>query len=173
MKAQMPTTRKKLLASPTEKLQKLPDDKGYEAFLRGLELVSLGMKDCSSKVQRWPLFRALRGNARPNRKFDERYRLSSFEPDHFDCEGDFTLTVVGEGERLLLEVEVTFEAHLHGKKPVNKIFAEQFAQSDFRLIVLPYARYFISDITAQMSVPPIVIPLIATQNSHIPGHNEN
>lgn len=73
------------------------------------------------------------------------------------------MIVSGANNRTLLAVDLLFEAHLHIDVPMEKALAERFTQTDFRLIVLPYARYAISNVTAQMSIPPIVIPLLALQ----------
>ena len=42
---------------------------------------------------------------------------------------------------------------------------ERFVDSEFRLILVPYARQFVSSTTAQMGIPPLVIPLSIASSS--------
>jgi len=82
--------------------------------------------------------------------------------DFFDAEGRFELTVSSkEGDKPALAVECIFTAHIHAAEPVSKEFAKRFAESELWIVMLPYGRYFITDITTRMSIPPIMIPLAA------------
>jgi len=156
----MPTTRKRSLSTRESLLQKAPDDKSYASFLKTLQLFGTGLKSCSSEVQRWPLLAALEKKREPTRKFVESYDLTDCVANFFDCQGHFTYTITDNDVKnpVLLRVECVYEAHIHGAG-VNPDLAQRFVTSELRLMLRPYARALISDITARMAVPPVTLPL--------------
>lgn len=88
----------------------------------------------------------------------EQYRISRVEEEFFESEGIFEF-VVSDSTSIALKVESVFEVHIHAAKPVRKEMVERFTNAELRLILLPYARHFVSTITAQMQIPPVVLPL--------------
>jgi hypothetical protein len=92
--------------------------------------------------------------------FLHSYRVRSIGKGHFDAEGDYTMMVAGsEEEPPALKIDCVFEVHMHVKPPFDKSHAERFAESELQLILVPYARQFISATTSQMSIPPVIAPL--------------
>ncbi len=59
-----------------------------------------------------------------------------------------------------LKLECTFEAHFHGPKSIAPDEADYFLQRYFKIISWPYFRQFVSDMTARMSIAPLVLPLL-------------
>jgi preprotein translocase subunit SecB len=135
--------------------------KSYEEFVRGLRLIILALRSSSSRIDRQEFFRATE-EEKPTaeRKISANYEVEQIGEDFFDAIGKFTLTVraAGAGEALLT-VECAFEAHFHTKGGPDKEFAKRFTESEFRLVVWPYFRQFVSDMTARMYIPPIIPPL--------------
>jgi preprotein translocase subunit SecB len=96
----------------------------------------------------------------PMRIFRHSYKSTQVGTNFFEASGAFVVSVQeSEVSRPVLHVECEFEAHLHGPEPISKASVERFVDSEFALILVPYARQFVSATTAQMSVPPLVIPL--------------
>ena len=94
------------------------------------------------------------------RIFRHAYKSTQIGLDFFDASGAFIVSIQeSEQTRPVLHVECEFEAHLHGPEPISKASVERFVDSEFGLILVPYARQFVSATTAQMSIPPLVIPL--------------
>jgi hypothetical protein len=150
----MPTNTQKAINS----LQQ--SDSGYEEFLRGVELVSVGLRSCSAHLDRAGLSRLWSSEKRPPRSFSDTYRPTEIGSNYFEAAGLFVVKVQeSPSVAPVLSVECEFEAHLHGVEPISKVFVERFVKSEFRLILVPYARQFVSSITAGMSIPPLVIPL--------------
>src|SRR5437762_10256336 len=127
----MPATRKRSVDTPAKSSGSLPDDKVYAAFLKSLELYSLGLKTTSSEVQRWALFSAFDKEKKLDRKFTESYSLSRYRDSAFDCEGNFTFTITDKTskEPVLLRVECVYEAHMHGVG-VEPSLADRFVESE-------------------------------------------
>jgi preprotein translocase subunit SecB len=135
-------------------------DGRYEQFLRGLSLIWVGLRGCSSSLDRAGLFKLFLEKKSPARTFEGTYNVTEVGTAHFEGSGSFIVTI---RETLnadpVLSVECVFEAHFHGTKPLPQEFVERFVNSEFQLILVPYARQFVSSITAQMSIPPLVLPL--------------
>lgn len=140
----------------------MPADSDYEAFIRNLQLIALGLNSCSSHLDRTAFFEALRKETKLRRRFTEDYRVSGCGEKYFDCEGKFSVTISEQDSKAtkpLLTIECVFEVHMHGDPPVDKRFAERFATSELRFLLLPFARQFVSNTTANMHIPPVVLPL--------------
>lgn len=135
-------------------------DERYEQFLRSLRLIWVGLKGSSSSLDRTALFRLLAEKKRPVRTFEGNYKVNEVGAGYFEASGLFAVTVRESPEaEPVVSVTCEFEAHLHAAKPLYGPFVERFAKSEFPLILVPYARQFVSTTTAQMSIPPLFIPL--------------
>ncbi len=139
----------------------MPEDNSkYEQFLGGLRLISIGLKSCSASLDRQALFKLLDDKNGPMRIFRDSYKTTHLGTNFFEASGAFVVRVQESPEsRPAVLVECEFEAHLHGPEPISKESVERFVDSDFRLLLVPYARQFVSATTAQMSIPPLMIPL--------------
>jgi Preprotein translocase subunit SecB len=148
--------------STRKAISTLPEnDHKYEKFLEGLTLVNVGMKACSAFLDRdsfYELFSEKKGG--PTRAFKDTYKITKLGNNFFEAVGHFVVTVTEElNGKPTLSVECEFEAHIHGPAPIPKPFAERFVKSEFQLILVPYARQLVASLTAQMSVPPLILPL--------------
>jgi hypothetical protein len=135
-------------------------DKDYGKFLEELELIGLGLKSCSTMLDRRGYWAAHKKGSKAVREFTQRYRLTHFEKDFLEAEGHFALTVSeGKAKAVALKLECVFDVHMHLGPSARKDLAERFTLSELRLVLVPYARLFVSSMTAQMQIPPIIIPL--------------
>jgi preprotein translocase subunit SecB len=149
----MPRKPKKIQHSLTS-----PNDSEYTKFLNSLALIGLALKSSSASVDRKKYWELNQKKNRSSRKFNEQYRISRIEDDFFESQGVFEF-IVGAQDSVALRVESTFEVHIHAAKPISREMVERFTNAELRLILLPYARHFLTNITAQMQIPPIVLPL--------------
>lgn len=146
------------------------NDDQYETFLRGLDLISVGLKSCSASLNRGGLRRLYSENKKILRSFKDNYKTTQFGPGFFEASAQFHVTVKESADaEPVLSVECEFEAHLHGADPIPQVFVERFVKSEFQLILIPYGRHFVSSTTAQMSIPPLVIPLSTRSYSDSPA----
>lgn len=135
-------------------------DSKYDEFIGGLRLISIGLKSCSASVDSHGLFKLLDERTGPMRIFRDSYKVMHVGRNFFEASGTFMVRVQESPEsRPVVLVECEFEAHLHGPEPISKASVERFVDSEFRLLVVPYARQFVSAMSAQMSIPPLIIPL--------------
>ena len=117
----------------------------------------MGLKSSSAALQREVLWQ-LNKHEKPECKLSEQYKQTEIGEGYFEAEAQYKVTIAA-GERLALKIECTFEIHVHAQSPVKPEMAKRFAESDLRFIILPYARHFVTDMTSQMQIPPIVLPL--------------
>jgi hypothetical protein len=140
-------------------------NKEYGDFIQSLDVRALGLKDSSSMLDRSAFFQLSNKGARPIHQWKQDYRLVRIGKDFFDADGHFELTVTAkEADKPALVVQCTFTAHIHAAEPISKEFAKRFTESELWIVMLPYGRYFITDITTRMAIPPIVIPLGARRS---------
>jgi hypothetical protein len=129
-------------------------------FVAGLHLIGMGLQKSSTELHRDKLWKILKSeSSQVKRQLVESYRLTEIQEGFFEAEGEYQLTV-GEGDLLGLEIHCSFEVHMHtASSEVDHAMAERFAKQDLRFVLLPYARQFVTDMTGQMQIPPIILPL--------------
>src|SRR5258708_29578400 len=90
-------------------------DKEYAAFIGGLDLVAIGLKSCSSRLDRSAFFKLAQKSNKSEKTFTQEYRLGVLREEYFDAEGQFTVAIHGADKSSApLSMEFIFEAHIHG-----------------------------------------------------------
>jgi len=131
----------------------------YEDFIQGMRLVNIGLKSCSASLDREKWYALAASEKKELRIFKDQYHASEIGEGYFEIIGQFSVLVTESMEAIApLSVECAFEAHFHASSP-QKTMVDRFAASDFRFVVVPFVRQFVSAITSQMAIPPLVIPL--------------
>jgi len=80
--------------------------------------------------------------------------------EHFDVAGKFDLSMNTKAGNILLSLSVVMSAHFHTDEEVPAGFAQDFADTEGRLIFWPYFRQTVSDVSSRMYIAPIIVPLI-------------
>jgi preprotein translocase subunit SecB len=138
-----------------------PDVDSYADFIGSITLIGLALSNCSASVDRGSYFELSRKNT--TRTVSTEYKLDDVDGECFDVSARFALTVEGKMKSpKALSLECVFIAHFHYTAPdIRRDFAERFTQSELRIILWPYFREFVSDISSKMAIPSILIPLAA------------
>lgn len=145
---------KKKATSPPSK------PKTYETFLRSVKLYSLALDEVSAKLNRNMYWKYSRKSEAIIREIKSNYKAINLEDDHFDVEGNFELTIsLKAGTAKILAITCTYSAHFHAADDYDEEATSHFAGSEAKVIIWPYFRHLVSDITSQMHIPPINIPL--------------
>jgi len=140
-----------------------PIDSAYEDFLRGVKPVALGLVECSSRLDREALGRLTVRKDGGVRIISTEYNLKAADGGYFDATGRFSLAVAERAKSTpALFIQCTYETHFHCKAPVRRDLAERFTASELRLVLWPYFRELVFDLSGKMSIPPITIPLATT-----------
>jgi len=130
----------------------------YARFLRELKLIGLGLSKCSVELNREG-YADLRASKASTRKIAAEYKILEIGEDFFEAAGRFVLSI-SDGKQLRpLHIECQFDAHFHPPAPLDEELIRRFVSSELKLIIWPYFRQFVSDITGKMAIQPITIPL--------------
>jgi preprotein translocase subunit SecB len=142
----------------------------YENFLKDLSIIELRLVSSSSRFDA-AADAKIRSSKTPEpvrRLLKADYRLGDVGNDFFDALVKFEFMIEGKKTKAKpVLIECCFEGHFHNKSPIDKKMADRFTELDFRLIVWPYLREFVHDVTSRMSIPPVVIPF-STQTNFAP-----
>lgn len=139
-----------------------PRDHSYEEFVRELGAVAVALRSCSANLDRG-LYFELREKRKKNirRSLKPEFKLERVAKDYFDVLASIEVAIHdASSDHEALRVECAFEGHIHATPPLRKEYAERFATSDLRVVMWPYMRQMVSDMTMRMAILPIFLPII-------------
>jgi len=144
---------------PKQKNLNTSNDGRYERFIRDLKLIGLGLESSHTRLERDEYMSIRRVRKEPTRRIQSDYKLSDSGKGYFDCLADFNLVFEHpENKELLLRVDCTFRSHFHTGTKNFDAMARRFVSSEFKLIIWPYFRQFVTDVTARMGIAPVLVP---------------
>ncbi len=149
-----------------------PTSFAYQRFRDGITLYTLGMDELATKLNREAY-----GAAHPEssadivREIKVSMSVADASDEHFNVVGKFDLFVKTKAEQILLSMSVVMSAHFHTEEEGAAGFAEDFANTEGRLIFWPYFRQTVSDVSSRMYIAPITVPLITGKG--IDGRKSN
>jgi hypothetical protein len=146
----------------------------YYEFLQKVWPTEIALRTCAAKFDRPRYWARVRGKKPSDelRRLDTRYQLEDVGANYFDASGVLRLTIQDKkNRRTLVEIACAFEAHLHlrGNQPIRREHARRFAESELRVVLWPYFREFVTDISSKMSIPPLLIPVSLRVREDAPG----
>lgn len=156
-------TKKKLLPSSqiSTQIATGKPERDYELFMQNLDVVGIGLTSCVCNIDRSAYFKLKSKTF----SFHHEYQLVKITEEYFDSEGKFAVSLRGgKTSPPILFVECAFRSHIHGKKPILREHAERFTNSELRLVLVPYARQFVANLTSQMYIPTVTLPLAVRVN---------
>ena len=127
----------------------------YTEFVRSLELIIIALTSSSTRIRRDEYFEEKKRDLSVAMTLKPK-RLSR---DHFDLQAEATVKLTRKRSDCLFDLSVTYELHFHAKPPVDAKLVRRFADSDAHLVLWPYLREYVSDVSARMYIPPILLPL--------------
>jgi preprotein translocase subunit SecB len=131
----------------------------YADFLKSLQLHVISLKESSCDIDRVPYWQHKERNL--------SYKMSAecvdIDSDYFDVRAKIEVAMVGGKQRVhLIKIVASFDLHFHADS-ILKPLVDRFCKSDVRLIVWPYFREYVSDVSSRMYVPPVILPLSTEQ----------
>jgi preprotein translocase subunit SecB len=139
----------------------------YQQFLRGVQPIAVGLTSSSASVDREAFSRVLeKDEPTIANVFEAKYELRNTGTDSFNVRATVRVKArpeqASDQEVPLLSVECVFDGHFHapGDGGVSKEHAGKFANSEARLILWPFIREFIANMTTRMAIPPLMLPLV-------------
>jgi hypothetical protein len=139
--------------------QAKPFGVSYADFLKALDPIEIGLKSCHAELDRSRY-------ASQKRQSQETIVTSTsglgrVEDVYFEPTAQFNLVVRDRKARSAgLKINCTFEAHIHGRRPINRTHAERFAKSGLIHLAWPYFRQLVDDVTRRMSIAYVYLPVV-------------
>lgn len=132
----------------------------YEQVLKNITPIIIGLMSSSSRFDQVEYGQArLSKSGTLKNSISASYKLEHFEKAFFESRAKFKYTMENEEHGIApVTIECVFYGDFQSKSPLTKELAELFTTSEFRVIVWPYFRQFVQDMTARMSIPPAVVP---------------
>ena len=128
----------------------------YATFLAALELFSIALARSTVRVDREEYLK----DEETNVNFKLFSKPIEIGETHFDVCSTLRLKISTEkSKKLQLWLATTYELHFHSASTLDAKFIKQFCDSEIRLVVWPYFREFVSNMTGRMHIPPFVLPL--------------
>lgn len=126
----------------------------YTQFVRSLDLVMIALTSVRARIKRDEYFEA---------KGRELSAAASVTPkrmsrDYFDLRTQVNVKSTSKSSNALFNFSATYELHFHAKPPIDAKLVRRFADSDAHFILWPYLREHVSDVSARMYIPPILLP---------------
>ena len=132
-----------------------------KAFEDQVELIAMGVKRCACAIDRRAYGHLRKQREDEIRQISATVNLAEQGEGFFDGTIGYELVVRDKNNKNEpVRLECVFEAHFHGPKAMRRADAERFLETYFRVISWPYFRQFVSDMTARMAIPPLVLPLL-------------
>lgn len=132
----------------------------YSDFLKGVKLYIVALDHASSTIDRERYWEC---NERKNgmvRMIETSYEATAIEGTHFDVIGRFEMKILSTTDKSeLVTVGCQYSSHFHSRTRVDKEEADKFANAEAKIILWPYFRQLVTDLSARMFIPPIVVPL--------------
>ena len=134
---------------------KLAKGDSYTDFVRSLELITIALTSSSTRIKRDEYFE----EKAPDLSVAMALKPKRLSRGHFDLQAEATVKLTRKRSDCLFDLSVTYELHFHARPPIDAKLVRRFADSDAHLVLWPYLREYVSDVSARMYVPPIVLPV--------------
>ena len=137
------------------------------AFIRSVKLAGLGLDEVSASVDRNALAAIAGSGDSMTGEISMKQEVISHTEDHFVVVSKFKVTEKQAGiDAAVVTIKATYSAMFNLTKKASKEDVEAFAQLEAKLILFPYIRHLISDISYRMSINPIVLPMTSELENH-------
>jgi len=145
----MPTSAEKI-----EKKAKGPA-LSYEDFLRSLQLNVISLKEASCRIDRIAYWK----HKGRQLSYKMTAEVGEIDDGFFDVQAKLDVTMSSsKPEEQIIRISATFDLHFHAEA-IPKSLVDKFCKSEVRLIVWPYFREYVSDVSSRMYIPPVILPL--------------
>jgi len=132
----------------------------YSEFVRSLEPIGLGLKECSSRFDRNVYSTIRKGDKAAVTEVAAKFELRHLEPRFFDATATYKLTIKdNKTGKEGLRVECIFETHVHGAPRLERSMVMRFVDSGLDAMIWPYFRSLVQDLAAKMSIGRIYVPI--------------
>ena len=131
-------------------------DAEYTRFLKSVEPITISLIESRFRIDRDQYFR----EGPKNLSVDWRCVPSNVHDDCFDANAMLIVKLgsTARQSKPTVEISANFEMHFHVDKPLNRAFVDRFADSEVRIVMWPYFREYVSNVSGRMHIPPLLLP---------------
>jgi len=145
------------------------------AFDQKVVLIGMGVKTCTSRLDRSAYFQIRRMRPKDERRsISLNIYLEKHTDVAFDGVVEYTLAIEDKANKKTpVNIDCAYQAHFHAPKGFRREDAEAFVREYLAIITWPYFREFVSDMSAKMVIGPLTLPLLpdvtqmSTQNAEV------
>jgi hypothetical protein len=139
-------------------------------FDEKVELIGMGIKTCSSQLDRSAYFRMRRTRPKDEvRAISSKVYLEKHTDIAFDGIIEYQLSIQDEKSKVpVISIDCAYQTHFHAPKGFERQDAEKFISEYLGIISWPYFRQFVSDISARMAIASLTLPLLPGSSASAP-----
>jgi hypothetical protein len=132
------------------------------AFNEKVALIGMGIKTCSSQLDRSRYFQIRRTRPKDeHRSISSKVYLEKHTDMAFDGIVEYRVNIEDKaGGAIAVNIDCSYQLHFHAPKGFQRIDAETFVLEYLPFITWPYFRQFVSDMSARMAIAPLTLPLL-------------
>ncbi|MFP5234830.1 MAG: hypothetical protein ACLGSD_02935 [Acidobacteriota bacterium] len=132
----------------------------YSEFLKGVKLFIVALDSVSSSIDREEYWACNERKDGMVRLIETSYRATNIKGHHFDVIGRLEISILSKADNSeVLKIACQYSSHFHSGARVDKGVADRFAKGEAKIILWPYFRQLVTDLSARMFIPPIIIPI--------------
>lgn len=132
----------------------------YGNFLKGVKLYIIALDQVSSSINREKYWECTERKNGMTRTIEASYEALRVEGTSFDVVGRFEMRILSTSDNSeVLKIACQYSTHFHASARVDERVANRFANAEAKIVLWPYFRQLVSDLSAQMYIPPIIVPL--------------
>ena len=131
-------------------------------FDEKVTLVGMGIKTCSSKLDRSAYFQIRRLRPKDEiRSISSSVYVEKCTDIAFDGVVKYAVRIEDRTHKgAPVQIECAYQVHFHAPKGFRRQDAEAFVRSYLTIITWPYFREFVSDMSARMAIATLTLPLL-------------
>jgi preprotein translocase subunit SecB len=151
-----------------------PTQTSYQDFLRSVQPSEVALNSITARLERAAFFAWVESEEeRIAHSVTAKYDLGQIDKSSFDAliYLDLKSRPGGPAGQVVLAIECSLFARFQVAGPMQTEHITRFAHSEARLVIWPYVRELVSNITGKMGIHPIVLPLVIRSGSPTAEHS--
>jgi hypothetical protein len=145
---------------PVKSASLTSNSREYSTFLKGVKLFIIALDNVSSDIDRERYWECSERKGGMVRAIEASYEAMAIEGKHFDVVGRLQMKILSKSDNSeLVRIACQYSSHFHASIRVDKRVAQKFANAEAKIVIWPYFRQLVSDISGRMHIPPVIVPL--------------
>lgn len=145
--------------SQSKVLEKIPPKK-YRELAKNVELLGISLNKGSFNLSPELTLQLVNSLDDAKIKFNDSVDLKA-NGEQYEILNTWKLVVLLEGvSKEILSIEANYLVIFHSAKLLPNEFWDIFTKTSLHLIVYPYFREYVQNVTSRMNIPPLTMPIL-------------